>query len=132
MKTFNDYVNLKELSAYDVGSSVLGRTSLDDNSEKAITAAMQAFEIIMSKNSTAAVQFLNRMTTAMPELHAILQQHGLDSFRDSDFKAAMRKGATKGRRFVTKGLGDVSTNDVKDGADVLTTPAADSYHNPMG
>lgn len=132
MKTFNDYVTLQEISAYDVGTSVLGRTSLDDSSEKAITAAMQAFEVIMSKNSSSATQFLNRMTTTMPELQAILQQHGLDSFRDSDFRSAMKKGATKGRRVITKGLGDVGPDDVKSGADVVATPAADSYHNPIG
>lgn len=132
MQTFNDYVNLKEISAYDVGTGILGRSSLDASSEKAITAAMQAFEIIMSKNSSAAVQFLNRMTTTMPELHAILQQNGLDSFRDGDFKTAMKKGATKGRRIVTKGLGDVSPSDVNGDADVVATPVADSYHNPIG
>lgn len=131
MKTFSDYVNLQEIAAYDVGTNILGRTSLDDDSEKAITAAIQAFEIIMSKNSSAAVQFLNRMTTTMPELHAILQQHGLDSFRDGDFKTAMRKAATKGRRVISKGLGDVHPDDAKN-SDVVATPVADSFHNPIG
>jgi len=132
MKTFNDYIALKEISAYDVGTSVLGRASLDQNSEQALTAAMQAFEVIMSKNSSAAVQFLNRMTATMPELNAILQQHGLDSFQDSDFKNAMKKGATKGRRVVTKGLGNLSQDDMNDDADILATPEADSFHNPIG
>lgn len=133
MKTFQDYVSLKELAAYDVGTNVLGKSSLDANSEKALTAAMQAFEIVMSKNSQAAAQFLNRMSEVMPEIKAILQQHGLDSFKDGNFKTDMRKGATKGRRVISKGLADVSPDDVKNhGTDVLATNSADSFHNPIG
>lgn len=133
MKTFQDYVSLQELAAYDVGSNILGKSSLDANSEKALTAAMQAFEVIMSKNSQAAAQFLNRMSEVMPEIKAILQQHGLDSFKDGNFKANMRKGATKGRRVISKGLADVSPDDVKNhGTDVLATNSADSFHNPIG
>lgn len=127
MKTFSDYINLQELAAYDVGSKILGRASLDDDSEKALTAAIQAFEVIMSKNSSQAIGFLNHMTTSMPELKAILQQHGLESFRDSDFKNDMRKGATKGRRIVSKGLADVSPSDMQNGDDVVATPVSDTY-----
>jgi len=133
MKTFHDYVSLKELAAYDVGTNVLGKSSLDANSEKALTAAIQAFEVVMSKNSQAAAQFLNRMSEVMPEIKAILQQHGLDSFKDGNFKGDMRKAATKGRRVISKGLADVSPEDVKDhGTDVLATNSADSFHNPIG
>lgn len=132
MQTFNDYVNFKEISAYDVGTSILGQSNLNDSDEKAISAAMQAFEIIMSKNPSAAVQFLNRMVTMIPELKAILQKHGLNDFRDEDFKMDMKKGATKGRRVVTKELGNVGTDDINSDADVVATPVADSYHNPIG
>jgi len=133
MKTFNDYVSLKELAAYDVGTNMLGKSSLDADSEKALTAAIQAFEIVMSKNSQAAAQFLNRMSEVMPELKSILQQHGLDSFKDGNFKRDMRKAATKGRRVISKGLADVSPDDVKNhGTDVLATNSADSFHNPIG
>lgn len=132
MKTFQDYVSLRELAAYDVGTSVLGRQSLDAGSEKAMTAAMQAFDIIMSKNPGAVSQFLNRMSDVMPELKAILQQHGLDSFRDSSFKTNMRKAGRKGQRIISKGLADVGPEDAKSGMDVVATPSADSFHNPMG
>jgi hypothetical protein len=129
MKTFQQYM---ELAAYDVGTSVLGRTNLDANSEAALTAAFQAFELIMAKNPGAAGTFLNRMTEAMPELKAILQQHGLDSFRDSSFRTDMRRGAAKGRKVVSKGLADVSADDVNGGADVVAANSADSFHNPLG
>lgn len=126
MKTFDDYVKFQEIAAYDVGTSVLGRTSLDDHAESALKAAMQAFEIIMSKNSSAAVQFLNRMTESMPELKAVLQQAGLDSFRDADFRSHMKRAATKGRKVVTKGLGDFNSNDMQNSGDVVTPPSADT------
>lgn len=133
IKTFQDYVVLKELSAYDVGTNILGKSNLDTDSEKALTAAMQAFEIIMSKNSQMAAQFLNRMSEVMPEIKSVLQQHGLDSFKDASFKTNMRKAATKGRKYISKGLADVSPDDVKNhGTDVLATNSADSFHNPIG
>ena len=133
MKTFQDYLSLKELAAYDVGTNVLGKSSLDVDSEKALTAAIQAFDIVMSKNSQAAVRFLNQMSEVMPEIKTILQQHGLDSFKDGNFKMDMRKAATKGRRVISKGLADVSPDDVKNhGTDVLATNSADSFHNPIG
>lgn len=133
MKTFHDYVNLKELAAYDIGHSILGKNSLDSESETALTAAFQAFEIVMSKNSQAAAQFLNRMSEVMPEIKSVLQQHGLDSFQDGDFRNNIRRGASKGRRFISKGLGDLSTDDVKDGnTDVLAMNSSDSFHNPIG
>ncbi len=129
MKTFNDYVNLQELAAYDVGASVLGRVSLDADSETALTAAMQAFEIIMAKNSSVAVQFLNRMSQTNPEIKAILQQHGLDSFRDSDFKNSMRKGAGKGRNFIKKGLGDTLASDDDNviSSNIPDSPGSENY-----
>jgi hypothetical protein len=133
IKTFQDYVSLKELAAYDIGTDILGKSSLDDDSQKALTAAIQAFEIIMSKNSQVAVQFLNRMSEVMPEIKSVLQQHGLDSFKDAKFKTDVRRGAGKGRRYVAKGLADVSPDDVKNhGTDVLATNSADSFHNPIG
>ena len=133
MKTFHDYLSLKELAAYDVGTNVLGHASLDSSAEAALTAAMQAFEIIMSNNSQAAANFLNRMSEVMPELKAILQQHGLDSFKDGNFKTDMRKAAGKGRKVISKGLADVSPDDVKNhGVDVVASNSADSFHNPMG
>ena len=133
MKTFQDYVSFQELAAYDVGTNLLGTSSLDDNSEKALTAAIQAFEIVMSKNSQAAAQFLNHMSEVMPEIKTILQQYGLDSFKDGNFKANMKKAATKGRKVISKGFADVSPDDVKNhGVDVLATNSSDSFHNPIG
>jgi hypothetical protein len=131
MKTFQDYCDLKELAAYDVGTSILGRSSLQQGQEKAMTAALQAFEMIMAKNSSAAVSWLNRMAQAMPEVKTVLQQHGLDSFKD--VSQDMRAAARKGRRVVSKGLADVGPDDVKNpGVDVIAASVADSHHNPLG
>ena len=114
MIKFNDYVNLRELAAYDVGADLLGKTSLDAESQTALTAALQAFEVIMSRNSSTAAQFLNRMSQSIPEIKAILQQHGMDSFKDSDFRNSMRRAASKGNKFLTKGLGEISPSDTND------------------
>jgi hypothetical protein len=130
MSAFSEFVKLKELAAYDVGKNILGRMSLDSHSEDALSAALQAFEIIMSKNSTAAIQFLHRMATSIPELQGILSQHNFDSFRDSDFRTDMRRAATRGKKVVLKGLGDMSAADTDD--DVIANNSSDSYHNPMG
>ena len=126
MKTFQDFINLKETSTFDVGNS-----NLNSNDESAFTSAMQAFEVIMSKDSEVAVNFLNRMSEVFPEIKAILQQHGLDSFKGGDFKN--RSSSGKGRRVISKGLGDVSTDDVKNkNVDVVAANSADSYNNPVG
>lgn len=122
MKTFTDYLALKETSAFDVGAGILGKQSLDGPAEGAITAAIQAFEIIMSKNSTAAIQFLNRMSS-IPEVNDVLRNNNLKDFKDSDFKRNMRRGANKGFKAI-QGLGDVSS----DGEEIAQN-TADSYYN---
>lgn len=122
MKTFQDYISLKEFNDDNDDQS-----SFDSNSEKAFLAATQAFEMVMSKNSKAASQFLNHMSEVMPEIKSILQQHGLDSFKDGNFKNS------RNRKLVSKGLADVSPDDVKNhDVDVLATNSADSFHNPIG
>ena len=131
MLTFQDFISFKETSAYNLGNSVLGQATLDPNSEKSITAAMQAFEIVMSYNSNAAITFLNHMSEIMPEIKTVLQQHGLDNFKGGDFKSQMKRAAQKGKR-VVKGLADVTPDDVKDGADVIAGNSSDSFHNPIG
>lgn len=121
MKTFQDYITLKENDAADHAGS--------EDSDKAHDAAMQAFEIVLTKNSKAAARFLNDIAEVTPEIKTILQQHGLDSFKD--FNSHDRSKRNK-KGIISKGLGDVSTDDVKDGHDVIATNSADSFHNPIG
>lgn len=122
MKTFRAYVSLKENDAAETASGA--------DSDKAHAAAMQAFEIVMSKNSKAASRFLNDIAEVMPEIKTILQQHGLDSFKSVDSSHAKKRNKHK---IVSKGLADVSSDDVKDhGVDVVATNSADSFHNPIG
>lgn len=126
MKTFNDYVSLKEIAAYGVGTDLLGRSTLDDKSQAAITAALQAFEIILSQDSSGAAQFLNRHS-AIPEIQQIMRNHNLDSFKDSDFKRDAKRAAMKGKRFISGGV-DLGKNDTDD---VVTTPDADANSSPL-
>ena len=117
MKTFQDYLNENDNEASSSGS--------DD----AYNAAIQAFEIVMSKNSKAAVNFLNDISSTLPEIKTILQKYGLDSFKSVN-PVYERKN---GRKITHKGLGDFSTHDVNDrNVDVIATNAADSYQNPIG
>jgi hypothetical protein len=123
MKTFQHYISLKESDASDTASG--------GDSDKAHDAAMQAFEIVLTKNSKAATRFLNDIAEVIPEIKTILQQHGLDSFKS--FDSEDRSKRNKSRRIVSKGLADVSPDDVKNhGTDVIATNSADSYHNPIG
>ncbi len=123
MKTFLGYLSLKEMEG---GVEVGG--DLDSNSSKSYSAAMQAFEIIMSSgHSKPAINFLNQMSEIVPEIKPVLQQYGLDSFKDGDFKGSGKKG-----KIISKGLADVSAQDANSHDDVVATNSADSYHNPLG
>lgn len=122
MKTFQYYISLKENETADSASG--------GDSDKAHDAAVQAFEIVLTKNSKAATRFLNDIAEVMPEIKTILQQHGLDSFKSFD---SSERSKRKGRKVVSKGLADVSPDDVKNhGVDVVATNSADSFHNPIG
>lgn len=114
----------------NLGHSILGRTTLDQSSQDALTAAMQAFELIISKNPSAASGFLTRMTNIMPELQAILHKYNLGSFKDTDFRDAVRKGARKGSRVVNNNLGDIDPQG--DSGDVVSMPHSDNNANPIG
>ena len=125
MLTFQEFISFQENS----DNNVLGQSTLDPNSEKTITAAIQAFKMVMTNNSSAAITFLNHMSEIMPEIKTVLQQHGLDNFKDGNFKSHMKNNSKKR---IVKGLGDVSADDVKDGADVIAGNSSDSFHNPIG
>lgn len=130
MLTFQEFISFQENFASNSGNNVLGQSTNDSNTEKSIAAAKQAFEIVMTNNSSAAITFLNHMSEIMPEIKTVLQQHGLDEFKDGNFKSSMKRTG-KGKR-VIKGLGDVSPDDIKDGADVIAGNSSDSFHNPIG
>lgn len=119
MRTFQEFITLKE--------DYSDNNSPDYLSEKALAAAQQAFEMVLSNKSSAAIDFLNHMSEILPEIKTVLQQHGLDKFEDGDFKSGM-----KSKKRIVKGLADVSPDDVKDGADVIAGNSSDSFHNPLG
>lgn len=131
MKTFNDYVNLRELAAYDVGTDLLGQSSLDNKSKDAISTALKAFMLVLADNTAVALNFLQRNSQGNPEMEELLaqlNQYDVDSFKDPAFKMGVKKAAMKGGRYISKGLGDVSPMD---GNNVIAPNSADSYHNPL-
>jgi phage FluMu protein gp41 len=132
MKTFQEYVQLQELTGYKLGTELMGKSSLDSDMEQALSGAMQAFEVILYKRSSAAIQFLNRMSQSVPEIQGILTRHNLDSFKDKDFARDAKFAARKGSKIIARGLGNVSPEDVASHNDVVVGSGADSYHNPIG
>ena len=131
MKTFNDYVNLRELAAYDVGTDILGKSSLDDKSKDAVSTALKAFMMVLNNNTMMALSFLQRQADSDPEVKSLLDQvdiNDVESFKDPAFKSGVRRAAMKGGRYISKGLGDVSPMD---GNNVIAPSSADSFHNPM-
>lgn len=123
MKTFHDYVVLRERSSYEVGDSILGGTSLSGGQEGAMTSAFQAFNAIAARMPSAVVRFLN---TYAPQVDPMQFPKG--KFKESDFQSNFKSAAKRGNKFVTKGLGEVGPED----DDVVSPNAADSYHNPIG
>lgn len=130
MKSFEDYVKLRELAAYDVGRGLLGRSSLSDDSQGALAAALEAVELILaSPSGTQIIAVLNRLAPLNPELQKVLAKHGLDSFKDASFRSDLKRAAKKGQKAVMGGLADVNPNDLE--GDLLAKPYADTNSGPL-
>jgi hypothetical protein len=111
---------------------VLGRSTMDKKSQDAVSSALEAFMLILSDNTAAALSFLQRNASMNPDIERIvadLQKYDMDSFKDPNFKASVRKAAMKGGRYISKGLGDVNPDD--SGSDAIAPNVADSFHNPL-
>jgi hypothetical protein len=52
MKTFQDYLQVKESTAMDIGTSIMGRSSLGQDSKSALLAAMEVFEVLLARKSS--------------------------------------------------------------------------------
>lgn len=110
MKSFQDYLTIKELAVYDASNNAIGNSVLDPGAKDHFTAAIKAFEIILSKNSPAALNFIKDMAKKMPEVAKHLKHSGILHKNHHD-----------------RGFGDMNSD-----ADVVAGNAADSYENPIG
>jgi hypothetical protein len=131
MKTFQDYLQLKESTAMDIGTSIMGKSSLGQDAKGALLAAMEVFEVLLSRKSSKVISWLNQQAQADPQIQQILDKYNISSFKDGDFASDVRRAATRGRRTISKGLGD-NLGQEDDDADVVSPNPADSFHNPIG
>lgn len=131
MKTFQDYLQVKESTAMDIGTSIMGRSSLGQDSKSALLAAMEVFEVLLARKSSKVISWLNQQAKTDPQIQQILDKYNIGSFKDSDFRSDLRRAATRGRRIISKGLGD-NLGQEDDDADVVSPNPADSFHNPIG
>jgi hypothetical protein len=131
MKTFQDYLQLKESTAMDIGTSIMGKSSLGQDAKGALLAAMEVFEVLLSRKSSKVISWLNQQAQADPQIQQILDKYNISSFKDGDFASDVRRAATRGRRTISKGLGDNLCQE-DDDADVVSPNPADSFHNPIG
>jgi hypothetical protein len=131
MKTFQDYLQVKESTAMDIGTSIMGKSSLGQDSKSALLAAMEVFEVLLARKSSKVISWLNQQAKTDPQIQQILDKYNIGSFKDTDFGSDLRRAATRGRRVISKGLGD-NLGQEDDDADVVSPNPADSFHNPIG
>ena len=129
MKTFNDYVSLKESMATDLGNSMVGSGGMNAELQGSYKVAMQAIEHLLSVNSAGRNRILSTLDMMAQEdqtLQQLLRDNNMKSFSQADFRSNVKRAAQKGNRVITKGLGDVSTQDA-DHDNVVAPSVADSH-----
>lgn len=98
MKTFNDYLNMKEMAAYSADEQKpKGSMELDDRSQASISAMKEALGEIMNTRPDMLVAFLNLHRTEA-DIKKILLKHKMDVFVDPKMKSC--------QHFKEKGLAD--------------------------
>lgn len=128
MQKFIDYIKLQEISATNMGKSMLGGAtslSLDAKSQAAFDAVIEAFELVLGERPNVAISWLKNISSSMPEVHQkveeILSQHDIESLKDA--VPAARRAGQKISRSISRGLGDLNSSD----SDVVSMNAADSF-----
>jgi hypothetical protein len=127
MKTFNDYVNLKELAAYDLGTNLLGKSNYNREGQDGYSKVMQAFAALLGKNPSGMINLLMTKAHSDPEAQQVLSS--IDP-QDPSLRRNVGSVARKSRRIIAKGLGDVSTQDANGGDDTVAGNIPDSYSSP--
>ena len=100
MKTFTDYIAMREMAAYDQDSldaKNAFKQELDPQSEASMQAARESIMSIMDSRPDMIIAFLNHHRTD-PDIKKILMKHNLESFVDPK-KIAKQD-------YKEKGLGD--------------------------
>lgn len=125
MKTFQEYVQLKEYDEDSIESEKDTSLNSQDSMDHSLSGAIEAFKIVLTKRKEHALNFLNKMSESMPEVRSVLGQHRLDNTDNLNSK----KNSSK---IISKGLGNVSPEDLLGGDDVVAANIADTFHNPLG
>ena len=114
MKTFEEYVSLKELASYDGEKPADSHNGHDPQSKAALNVAMEALNRIIATRPEIVISFLNQYRND-PDIKAILVRHKMDSFQD--MKPKMNGNYTE------KGLGDKTGGE----PEALAPNSADGY-----
>jgi len=122
MKTFKEYLDDK------VSDSSSGKTP-SEASHDAFVAAMEAFERILSSEEHAkhAINFLNKMKEAMPELKTILNKYKLHMFKWSAEKPDFKNVNNQGLASLDVASPGSSAGDLGKGDNVVVPNVADGY-----
>lgn len=81
MKTFQQYINLKELASYDQEPVHHKDDDMDNSSASALEVVKRGLKKIIEIKPQEVVAFLN-MHRMEPEIRDILQDYKLDSFQN--------------------------------------------------
>ena len=81
MKTFNQYLNLKELASYDQEKAKDDNDDMDNSSASALEAVKRGLKKIIEIKPQEVVAFLN-MHRMEPEIKDILNDYKLDAFQN--------------------------------------------------
>ena len=126
MQKFVDYVRLQETSAMSMGKSLMGGASnvnLDPNSEAAMDTAIQAFLLALGASPSKTIGALKNVVQGIPDVKdqvdQMLSQHDYDSL--TDLRTAAGKAGKRIAPMISKGLGDVQSNN-----DMVSANSADS------
>lgn len=68
MKTFNDYKTVRESSAFDIGTNSIGKTSLSNSEEGAVSALFDIIKIAWEKHYSVTKSFLGNLASKDPEI----------------------------------------------------------------
>lgn len=114
MKTFEEYVSLKEIASYNDDKSTDNHDEHDPQTKASLNVAMEALNRIISTKPEIIISFLNQYRNE-PDIKAILVRHKMDSFQDIKPK--------NNGNFTEKGLGDKTGRE----PEALAPNSADGY-----
>jgi hypothetical protein len=118
MKTFHQYLNLKELASYDEEPVRNKDDEMDHKSSASLDVLKKAMKKMLEIKPQEIVAFLNQHRTE-PEIRDILNDYKLDAFQNVGRKH-------HGGMNDDHGLGDVDGRKMKD-EEELYPNAADGY-----